>query len=287
MPYYTLNIKGRLMSLATPKVMGIVNVTPDSFFAGSRADGASAVRQRVSRMLAEGADIIDVGACSTRPGSQPVSEKEEMARLRQALKAVRSEAPQAVVSVDTFRPDVACMAVEECGADIINDVGSTATLPVGGNAQSPADVAALMPMMRMVARLAVPYVLTSQQPTLRQTLLFMASAVQALRELGHKDIIADPGFGFGKTIEQNYALLSALERLQVLELPVLTGLSRKSMITRALDITTDDALNGTTALHAVALMKGASILRVHDVKEAVQCVRLLTLLSTTDVTNLT
>ena len=263
---YTLNIRGRLMDLSHPVVMGILNVTPDSFYAASRVETEEAIAVRARQIADEGGAIIDVGACSTRPGSVPVSEEEEMTRLRLALPIVRREVPDAVISVDTFRPAVARMAVEELGADIINDVGP---LPGG-------TVAAPCPVGRAIcaAHPAVPYILTSQEPTLRDTLLFFSKEVERLRSLGHKDIILDPGFGFGKTVEQNYELLSQLERLQVMELPVLVGLSRKSMIYKPLGITPDEALNGTTALHAVALMKGASILRVHDVKEAVQTLRL-------------
>lgn len=254
--HYTLNIRGRLMDLSHPVVMGILNVTPDSFYAASRVETEEAIARRARQIASEGGAIIDVGACSTRPGSEPVGEEEEMARLRLALPVVLREVPDAVISVDTFRPAVARMAVEELGADIINDVGSPAD---GGTA-------AVCP--------AAPYILTSRQPTLRDTLLFFSKEVDRLHSQGFKDIILDPGFGFGKTVEQNYELLSQLERLHVTELPVLVGVSRKSMIYKALGITPDEALNGTTALHAVALMKGASILRVHDVREAVQTVRL-------------
>ena len=255
---YTLNIRGRLMSLSEPRVMGILNATPDSFFAQSRAQTEQQIALRARQIVDEGGAFIDVGACSTRPGSTPVGEQEEMERLRLALTIVRRELPQAVVSVDTFRPAVARMAVEELGADIINDVGSP-------------DEQQRKDMHRMVARLGVPYILMAAQPTLQQTLLALADEVQQLRNMGHKDIIIDPGFGFGKTMEQNYALLNQLEKLQVLQLPVLVGVSRKSMIWRLLDTTPEQALNGTTALHAVALMKGASVLRVHDVREAVEC----------------
>ena len=254
---YTINIRGQLFDLTEPKVMGILNITPDSFYAGSRTQTEQEVTARVRQMVAEGARIIDVGACSTRPGSEPIDTDEEMRRLRIALAAVRSEAPDIPLSVDTFRADVARMAVEEYGADIVNDVGE-------GDPT----------MLRMVSRLRVPYILMSAKPTLREMLLTFAEEVQLLRDFGQKDIILDPGFGFGKTVEQNYALLAELERLQVMELPLLVGLSRKSMIYKPLDITPGEALNGTTALHTVALMKGASILRVHDVKEAVQAVRL-------------
>ena len=272
---YTLNIRGRLMDLSHPVVMGILNVTPDSFYAASRVETEEAIAVRARQIADEGGAIIDVGACSTRPGSAPVSEEEEMTRLRLALPIVRREVPDAVISVDTFRPAVARMAVEELGADIINDVGP---LPGGPNAvPSPVGTApAPCPVGRAIcaAHPAVPYILTSQQPTLRDTLLFFATEVERLRSLGHKDIILDPGFGFGKTVEQNYELLAQMERLQVMELPILVGISRKSMIYKPLGITPEEALNGTTALHAVALLKGANILRVHDVKEAVQLLHL-------------
>ena len=262
---YTLNIKGRLMSLTEPKVMGILNVTPDSFYAGSRVNTAEEVASRANQIVGEGGSIIDIGACSTRPGSTAVSEAEETERLRMALSVVRRELPYAVVSVDTFRPSVARMAVEEYGADIINDVG-------GGETD----------MLRMVSRLGVPYVLMSSKPTLRDTLLFFVEKVQRLRDMGHKDIILDPGFGFGKTLEQNYTLMASLERMMVIELPLLVGISRKSMIYKLLDTTPDEALGGTTALHAIALMKGASVLRVHDVHEAVNCVKMTRALMKTE-----
>lgn len=255
---YTLNIKGQLMSLAQPRVMGILNVTPDSFYAGSRVQTEQDIAGRANQIVGEGGDIIDVGACSTRPQSTPVSQEEEMARLRMALGTVRREQPAAILSVDTFRPDVARMAVEEYGADIINDVG-------GGQPD----------MLRMVSRLRVPYILMSSEPTLRATLLFLAGRVQQLRDMGHKDIILDPGFGFGKTLEENYQLLAELEKLRVMELPVLVGISRKSMIYKWLGQEPSEALNGTTVLNTVALMKGAAILRVHDVREAVECVSLV------------
>lgn len=265
---YTLNVKGRLMDLAEPKVMGILNATPDSFYSASRMQTEEAMAERANRIVQEGAHIIDVGACSTRPGSEPVSQEEEMRRLRVALDVVRRELPYSVVSVDTFRPDVARMAVEEFGADIVNDVS-------GGTPE----------MFRMAARLDVPYVLTSTEPDLRQSLLSLAIKVQQLRDFGQKDIVIDPGFGFGKPqgddgSDANFALMARLEQLSVLELPLLVGISRKSMIYRLLGITPADALNGTTALNMVALMKGASLLRVHDVKEAVECVKLFGALRT-------
>ena len=255
---YTLNIRGRLMDLARPRVMGILNVTPDSFYDQSRTPTEEQVAARAHQIVDQGGDIIDIGACSTRPGSTPVGEAEEAARLRMALGVVRRQLPDAVFSVDTFRPAVARMVVEELGADIINDVG-------GGSDD----------MLQTVAQMGVPYVLMAAQPTLRDTLLFLADRVQRLRDLGQKDIIVDPGFGFGKTVEQNFSLLAQLERLLVMELPVLVGVSRKSMIYKTLECTPAEALNGTTVLNTVALGKGASILRVHDVKEAVECCRLI------------
>ena len=254
---YTINVRGRLLDLSEPKVMGILNVTPDSFYAGSRAQTKEAVLERARQLRAEGAAMLDIGACSTRPGSEPVSEEQEMERLRMALRIVRSEVSDAVVSIDTFRPEVAAMAVKEFDADIINDVS-------GGSAE----------MFRVVTRLRVPYILTSVEPTLHDILLDFAEKVQQLRDLGQKDIILDPGFGFGKTLEQNYEVLSGMEQLQVLGLPILAGISRKSMIYRLLGTTPDESLNGTTVINTVALMKGASILRVHDVREAAECIKL-------------
>ena len=266
---YTINVKGRLTDLSEPRVMGILNVTPDSFFSGSRKQTEQEITERAQQIVAEGATMIDIGACSTRPEAKLATEAEEMERLRFGLGVVRRELPEAVVSVDTFRPDVARMAVEEFGADIINDVGAPA-----GCLQ-----VARQDMFRMVSRLRVPYVLMSAKPTLRKMLLGFAEEVQQLRDLGQKDIILDPGFGFGKTLEQNFEVLRDMEQLQVMELPVLVGMSRKSMIFKALGTTPDKALNGTIVLNTVALQKGASILRVHDVKEAVECIKLIKLCS--------
>ena len=255
---YTINIHGRLMDLAKPLVMGILNVTPDSFYAGSRKQTEQEIVERARQIVTEGGAIIDVGAYSTRPGAQDVPESEEMERLRFGLGIVRRELPDSIVSVDTFRPDVARMAVEEFGADIVNDVSE------GGTA-----------MFRMVSNLLVPYILMSQQPTMREMLLSFAENVQQLRDFGAKDIILDPGFGFGKTLEQNYQVMGELEKLLVMELPLLVGVSRKSMIFKLFGITPNESLNGTTALNTIALMKGASILRVHDVREAVECCKIV------------
>jgi len=288
--YYTLNVKGRLAELCEPQVMGILNVTPDSFYADSRRQTEEQIAARANEIVSQGATMIDVGACSTRPGAEPASQAEEMARLRLALPIVRREQPDAIISVDTFRPDVARMAVEEYGADIVNDVGQTAThhptpithhpTPITQhptpNTQhpSPNTQHPTPEMFRIVSRLRVPYIYMSSASTLRDVLLDFAERVQQLRDLGQKDIILDPGFGFGKTLEQNYELLRQLECLQVMELPLLVGLSRKSMIYKLLGTTPDHALNGTTALNTIALQKGASILRVHDVAEAVELIKI-------------
>ena len=255
---YTLNIKGRLLDLSEPRVMGILNATPDSFYAGSRKQTERDIADRTNEIVAQGGTFVDVGAYSTRPGAQEVSVQEEMDRLRMALGIVRHEQPDVPLSVDTFRADVARMAVEEYGADIINDVSE------GADAD----------MFRMVSRLRVPYILMSVQKDLHDTLLAFARKVQMLRDLGQKDIILDPGFGFGKTLDDNYRLMNELERLQVMQLPVLVGISRKSMIYKLLETSQEQALNGTTVLNTIALMKGASILRVHDVKEAIETIRI-------------
>ena len=268
---YTLNCNGQLLDLSEPRVMGILNATPDSFFAASRSQTEAEIAERTQEILQEGAAIIDVGACSTRPDSEPVSEQEEMQRLRFTLPIIRMEAPNAVVSVDTFRPYVARMVVEEYGVSIINDVGATAN-----NKQLIADNQETM--FRMVSRLHVPYIYMSRKSTMKEVMLDSAQVVDMLRSLGQKDIILDPGFGFGKTVEQNYKVFNELERMQALHLPVLVGISRKSMIWKLLRCTPDEALNSTTVLNTIALVKGASILRVHDVKEAVECVKITQLL---------
>lgn len=253
-----INVGGRLMDISRPQVMGILNVTPDSFYAGSRKQTEAEIAERVNRIVAEGASIIDVGACSTRPGAAVAGEEEETDRLRRGLTILRREQPDAVVSVDTFRPDVARMAVEEYGVAMVNDVSE------GADAE----------MFRMVARLGVPYILMSVKATLREMMVSFAREVQMLRDLGAKDIILDPGFGFGKTLEQNYDLLMNLDKLQVMGLPILAGVSRKRMIYNLLDTDPMGALNGTTAVNTIAVMKGATILRVHDVREAVEVCRI-------------
>ncbi len=268
---YTINVRGRLVDVSRPQVMGILNVTPDSFYAGSRKNTEREIADRANAIVAEGGSMIDVGAFSTRPGAPEVSEAEEMERLRHGLAIVRREQPDAIVSVDTFRPEVARMAVEEYGADIINDVSEGG---ITGRANVPLEHAdePTPAIFRMVAKLGVPYILMSVKPDISTMLKAFAAEVQQLRALGAKDIILDPGFGFGKTLDENYALLDSMDKLAVMELPLLVGVSRKSMIFRLVGGGPDDALNGTTAINMLALERGASILRVHDVKAAAECV---------------
>ena len=265
---YTLNCNGQLLDLSEPRVMGILNATPDSFFAASRSQTEAEIAERTQQILQEGVAMIDVGACSTRPDSEPVSEQEEMQRLRFALPIIRKQAPDAVVSVDTFRPNVARMVVEEYGVEIINDVGA----PVNSK-QLSADNQETM--FRMVSRLRVPYIYMSRKSSIKDILLDSAEVIDTLRSMGQKDIIIDPGFGFGKTVEQNYEVMNGLEQLQMLKLPLLVALSRKSMIYRLLETSQEEALTGTIALNTIALLKGADILRVHDVKEAVECIKIV------------
>lgn len=269
---YTINVSGRLIDLSHPQVMGILNVTPDSFYADSRKQTEEEIAKRAEQILEEGAAMIDVGAFSTRPGAAMVSEEEESARLHLALSVIRRNHPEAVLSIDTFRPTVAKRVVEEFGDCVINDVGGLTAGPDGALADDPIR---REEMFRLVSSLRVPYIYMTSAATLREVLLDFAERVQQLRDLGQTDIILDPGFGFGKTTDQDYALMASLEKLQVMQLPILVGISRKSMIWRQLGITPQEALNGTTALHAVALQKGASILRVHDVKAAVETVKLI------------
>lgn len=248
------------MNCTYPTVMGILNATPDSFFAGSRKQSEKEIAERTCQIMAEGASMIDVGACSTRPGSAPVSCEEEMQRMRHCLAIVRREQPDAVLSIDTFRPEVARMAVEEFGADIINDVS-------GGTPE----------MFQAVAEMKVPYVMMSTAPTIETIKEQFQSAIDALAALGHKDIILDPGYGFGKdVIAGNYDVLGRQQELKDAfpEMPLLVGVSRKRMVWQLFGTSPDEALNGTTAINMLALERGADILRVHDVKEAVEAVKI-------------
>ncbi len=271
-PYY-LNVNGQLLDLSVPQVMGILNVTPDSFFAGSRMQTQADIATRARQILDEGASIIDIGAYSSRPGAEVVLAAEEMQRLRQGLEVITRNHPEAVISVDTFRADVAKMCVEEYGVAIINDIAA-------GSMDAR--------MFETVAALGVPYIMMHMQGTpqdmqqaprydnlIKEVFLYFAERVQRLRDLGAKDLILDPGFGFGKTLEHNYELMANLQEFAVFELPVLVGVSRKSMVYKLLDTTPQEALNGTTVLHTVALQKGAHILRVHDVRQAVEAVKIV------------
>ncbi len=270
---HTLNLRGKLYSLCEPKIMGILNVTPDSFYAESRTSDEEHIAARVQQLMDDGADMIDIGGYSSRPGADDVSPEEEMNRLRCGLRVVRRLYPEVPISVDTFRADVARMCVEEEGADIINDIS-------GGMMDRQ--------MFRTVARLGVPYILMHMQGTpdtmqqaphydnlRREVMLYFAERIDRLCQMGAKDIIVDPGFGFGKTLEHNYELFHHLDDFNLFNLPLLVGISRKSMIYKLLGGTPQTSLNGTTVLNTIALMKGVHILRVHDVKEAVEAKRIV------------
>ena len=273
---YSLNLKGQLVTIDHPWVMGIVNVTPDSFYSGSRVTDEQTLIERVQAMIADGVDVVDVGACSTRPGSESVDAQGEMDRLEWALGVIRRVAPDVILSVDTYRSTVARRCVEQWGVDIINDIS-------GGTLDEK--------MFQTVADLRVPYVLMHMRGTpetmsgltdydnvAADVLDWMSRRIDELRQIGVSDIIADPGFGFAKTVEQNYELLSRLEGFHALEAPLLVGVSRKRMIYTPLDCDADHALNGTTVVNSIALMQGAHILRVHDVRAAAEAVKLTTLL---------
>ncbi len=262
-----------MLSLDTPQVMGILNVTPDSFYAESRVAGEENILNRVNQILQEGGSMVDIGAYSSRPGADEVSTEEEMRRLREALTVIRREHSDIILSVDTFRADVAKMCVEEYGVQIINDISGGMLDP---------------DMFKTVARLGVPYILmhmrgnpkTMQQLTqynsfVKDVFIYFAEKLQELRDLGQKDIILDPGFGFGKTLDQNYELMQHMNEFKMFDLPVLVGISRKSMIYKLFGTTPQESLNGTTALNTYALTQGAHILRVHDVKQAVEAVQIV------------
>jgi dihydropteroate synthase len=268
----SININGSLFGLSTPLVMGILNVTPDSFYADSRKQNDEEIENRINQIIREGAAIIDIGAYSSRPNAEDVPVEEEMNRLRKGLSIINRVAPSAAVSVDTFRADVAAMCVEEYGVAIVNDIS-------GGELDKN--------MFATVARLHVPYILMHMKGTpqtmqekphyehlMQEIMFYFSKKTQQLKELGVNDIILDPGFGFAKTLDDNYELLGHLEDFSVFELPLLVGISRKSMIFKLLESTPEEALNGTTVLNTIALMKGADILRVHDVRQAVEAVRL-------------
>ncbi|MGM9866099.1 MAG: dihydropteroate synthase [Muribaculaceae bacterium] len=268
---FTLNIRGRLVTFDRPAVMGILNVTPDSFFSGSRAMSAYDIERRVETMLTQGVDIIDIGACSTRPGAEPVSDDEETARLSRGMEIVRRLAPDIPVSVDTFHASVARRAVTTMGCDIVNDI-SGGTLD-DNMAATVADLHCPYILMHMRGTPATMQTLTEYGDDVTATVISeLQRQVRRFEQAGVADIIIDPGFGFAKTVDQNYAVMAGLRRFAIFGRPVLVGISRKSMITKALSIRADEALEATTALNAYALDRGADILRVHDVAAARQAV---------------
>lgn len=270
----SINLNGRLLSLKSPVVMGILNVTPDSFYAGSRQADEAAVAQRIETILAEGGAIVDIGGYSSRPDAAEVTEEEEWQRIKPALKRMQRDFPEVPVSVDTFRSAIARRAVEEYGTAMINDIS-------GGMLDAR--------MFETIALLQVPYILmhmrgtpqTMQQHTdyddlMEDIMLYFAQKVRALRQLGVNDVILDPGFGFAKTLEQNYELMRSLSEFSIhFETPLLVGISRKSMIYKLLNATPEDSLNGTIVLNTYALLNGADILRVHDVKAATETIEIV------------
>lgn len=268
----TINCKGTLVDFKTPKVMGVLNITPDSFYDGGRYQNEKSILDQTHKMLKEGATFIDVGAYSSRPGADPVSEEEELKRIVPVVELLLKEFPEAYLSIDTFRAKVADETIK-AGAAIINDIS-------GGNLDDQ--------MFKTVANLQVPYILMHMQGTPQtmqnnpsysnvttDLIKFFSEKVNQLYKLQVKDVILDVGFGFGKTIEHNFQLLKDLELFQTLNTPILAGLSRKSMLYKTLDITAQEALNATTSANTIALLNGANILRVHDVKEAVECVKIV------------
>ena len=267
-----INCKGQLLDFSSPKIMGILNITPDSFYDGGRRKNLEEHLQQAQKMLKEGADIIDIGSYSSRPGAKDISEAQELDRLLPVVETLVEKFPKIIISIDTFRSEVARRCVE-AGAAIINDISA-------GNLDTE--------MMKTVARLQVPFIIMHMRGTPQnmkdhndykdmeqEILYYFSEKINQARELGINDLIVDPGFGFSKNIEQNFRLLSHLELLQVFELPILSALSRKSMIYKTFNTTPEEALNGTTVLNTVSLMKGAHLLRVHDVREAVECVKLV------------
>lgn len=272
MSSYNINTGNQLITTGKPLVMGILNATPDSFFEGSRCMTENLIENRIKQIIDEGGSIIDIGAYSSRPDAQHIDTKEEWRRLETALRILRNQYPDVITSVDTFRSEIAKRAVEEYGVNMINDIS-------GGEMDRS--------MFATIGELKVPYIMMHMKGTpqtmqqhcdyndlFQDIALYFSGKIEQLRELGVNDIIIDPGFGFSKTLEQNYELLAKLEHFSIFEHPILVGVSRKSMIYKLLDIKPEEALNGTSVIHTVALRKGADILRVHDVKEAVQCVEI-------------
>lgn len=269
---YLIHCRGTFMDLSVPRIMGIVNVTPDSFYEGSQTMQEQAVMKQIDRMVSEGADIVDVGGYSSRPGAEHISQQEELSRLLPALEKIRTAYPDLILSVDTFRPEVAHIVVKDYEVDIINDISAGEMGPS---------------MFETIAGLNVPYIMMHMKGTpqnmkekahyqemMKEITCYFSARVDDLRRRGVKDIILDPGLGFGKTIEHNYQLLSRLDELKIFGLPLMVGVSRKSMIYKVLDVSPDQALNGTTVLNTLALERGANLLRVHDVKQAREIISL-------------
>lgn len=272
----TINVKGRLVDFSTPKVMGIVNVTPDSFYAGSRASDRASIKRRVEKMRDDGADIIDLGGYSSRPGASDVDSGEEYSRLATGLEAVREVWPDAIVSVDTFRAEVARRCVEEWGADIVNDIAGGTLDPEMWH--TVADLGVAYVLMHMRGTPATMQTFTEYEDVTAEVITDLSRKVYELRGLGVNDIIIDPGFGFAKTSGQNFRMLGELGEFCKMGMPVLAGLSRKTMIWKTLGSTPEESLDGTVALDAIALYNGADIIRVHDVKAAADTVRLISAL---------
>ena len=271
---HSVQIHGKIFDLSVPRVMGVINLTPDSFYEGSRLLDSEAISKRIEQFITDGADFIDIGAYSSRPGARHIDEKEELTRLEPTLKLLMNQFPEVIVSLDTFRSSIVKVAIEKYGVSLINDISA-------GEFDKE--------MLKTVSSMQVPYIMMHMKGTpqnmqenpfydnlMKDLIDFFAKRVLAARESGIKDIIIDPGFGFGKTLDHNYQLLQNLDILKIVDCPILVGLSRKSMIYRYLNVQAEDALTGSVALNTIAILKGANILRVHDVKETVQAVKLYT-----------
>lgn len=272
----TINCKGNLIDLSTPKVMGILNITPNSFFDGGKYKDESIILNRVEKMLNDGASFIDIGAYSSKPGAEFVSEEEELARLLPVLELILLKFPEILLSIDTFRSEVAKKCIEN-GAAIINDI--SAGLLDGKMIETISKLQVPYIMMHMKGNPETMQSLANYEDVVKEMMFYFSERINKARSFGLNDIIIDPGFGFAKTIEHNYEIMQKLDFFSILELPVLVGISRKSMIYKVLENTPEEALNGTTILNTIALQKGANILRVHDVKEAVECIKINSVLN--------
>lgn len=279
----TIKCRGELLDLSEPKIMGILNLTPDSFYDGGRYTTKEKIIDQVGKMVVEGSDILDIGAYSTKPGAELVTEKEELERLVPVIELIKREFPDLLLSLDTFRSEIARIAVTDYSIDIINDISA-------GDMDKK--------MLETIAKLNVPYIMMHMQGTpqtmqqnpeymnvVKEIILYFSEKINKIKLLGINDVIIDPGFGFGKTIDHNYQLLKYLPDFRILELPIMVGLSRKSMIYKTLNTTPDESLNGTTVLNTLALVGGANILRVHDVREAKETIKLYQKYSNATISN--